>query len=334
MKFRIGSKILGQGQPCFIIAEAGSNHNGSLKMAKALIKSAAWAGANAIKFQLFKAEDLSSQKNIQDTLRQYEFHRRWLPLLSQYARTQGILFSATPFDRLAVTALAAIKVPFYKIASGDLTNWPLIACMAQQKIPLLISVGLGNLNEIREALQVVYRTGNRNVALLHCIVRYPAAIEELNLRVILTLYKEFQIPVGLSDHTMDTVIPSAAVALGACFVEKHFTLSRKMTGPDHPFALEPEELKDMVIQIRKVEKALGSERKQILKTEKSSLFTGRRGLYAKYFIARGSVFDENNIAILRPSRGIKPKDWHCVIGKKSKRDIAAFEPIFWKDLQS
>ncbi len=331
---RINKRSVGQGQACFIIAEAGSNHNGKLSIAKRLIKTAAVAGADAIKFQLFTGQALSSEENIQKILRKFEFRRHWLPTLQCYAQAHNILFLATPFDNEAVTLLTKTKVAAYKIASGDLTNLPLVERIARQKKPIILSVGVANLTEIKEALQVIYATGNKQVALLHCIADYPTRVEDTNLRVIPTLGNKFHLPVGFSDHTMDIVIPAIAVILGASIVEKHFTLSRNMKGPDHSFALEPAEFAVMVKNIRKAEQALGSPIKRVLSSEKGVLITGRRGLYAKQHIAKGTQLSCESIAVLRPRRGIDPKNLKLIIGHKAKRDIFPFQPINWRDVDA
>ena len=331
-EFRIGSKWIGRGSPCFIIAEAGSNHNGDLTTAKKLIATAARIGADAIKFQLFKGEELSAESKIQEILKRYEFKRKWLGILNDFSEEKGIIFFATPFDEKAVDELTLIDVPVFKIASGDLTNFPLIEYIASKKKPIILSVGVGTLKEINESLKIIYQKGNHGVSLLHCVADYPTRIEDVNLRVIETLKSQFKIPVGFSDHTMDTTIPALAVSQGACIIEKHFTLSRRLKGPDHPFALEPEEFRTMVENIRKTEKALGTPIKGMTPTERGVLKTGRRSLYAKRFIPRGMMIQKEDIAILRPNQGIPPSDLNKVIGKMAKRNISLFEAIKWKDL--
>ncbi len=330
--FRIGSKWIGKRHPCFVIAEAGSNHNGDLTTAKKLIATAARIGADAIKFQLFKGEELSAESKIQEILRKYEFKRKWLDILNDYAKEKDIIFFATPFDEKAVDELDLIDVPVFKIASGDLTNFPLIEYIADKKKPIILSVGVGTLKEIEESLKIIYQRGNHGLSLLHCVADYPTRIEDVNLRVIETLRYKFKIPIGFSDHTMDSIIPALAVSQGACIIEKHFTFSRKMKGPDHSFALEPAEFQLMVENIRKAEKALGTAKKGITPTERGVLKTGRRSLYARRFIPRGMMIQKEDIAILRPNQGIPPSDLNKVIGKMAKRNISLFEAIHWKDL--
>ena len=326
---KIEDRVIGGNNSCYTIAEAGSNHNGSLEQAKKLIEVAAEAKADAVKFQIFKAEELSADKKVQRKLKNLEFRREWLKELNDYAKRKDILFLATPFDAEAVDLSDKNNTAAFKIASGDLTNLPLIKYIAEKGKPIILSVGLGTLAEIKEALDVIYSTGNENVALLHCVASYPTKPEDVNLNVIKTLKQKFQVPVGFSDHTMEVSIPIGAVALGANIIEKHFTLDRNLEGPDHPYALEPEELKIMVKGIRDVEKALGSGIKIVVDSEKQGLVEGRRSIYAKVNISKGTTITRDMLSILRPAVGIAPKHIDNIIGKKTKRNINAYEPITW-----
>ncbi|MGB2728973.1 MAG: N-acetylneuraminate synthase family protein [Halobacteriota archaeon] len=330
---KIGNRIVGGDGLCYIIAEAGSNHNGSLEQAKKLIDVAAEAKADAVKFQLFKAERLSADKEIHELLKKFEFRREWVKELSEYAKGKSIMFLATPFDTEAVDLLGKIDIPVFKVASGDLTNLPLIEYIAEKGKSIILSVGLGSLDEIRETLNVIYSTGNENVALLHCVASYPTKPEEVNLKVIKTLKQRFELPVGFSDHTMEVSIPIGAVALGANIIEKHFTIDRKLEGPDHPYALEPEELKILVKGIRDVEKALGSGIKNIVDSEMQGLVEGRRSIFAKVNISEGTTITKDMLSILRPARGIAPKYIDNIIGKKVKKDIKAYESITWDKIE-
>lgn len=332
-KIKIGNKIIGEEEPCFILAEVGSNHNGSLEQAKKLIDVAVGAEADAVKFQIFKAEELSADEKTQRMLKEFELRREWIMELSEYAKRKNIMFLATPFDIEAVDLLDEINAPAFKIASGDLTDLPLIKYIAEKGKSIILSVGLGSLEEIREALDTIYSTGNRNVALLHCVASYPTKTEDVNLKVIETLKQKFQIPIGFSDHTREVSIPIGAVALGANIIEKHFTLDRKLKGPDHPYALEPEELKIMVKGIRDVEKALGSGTKNIADSEKQGLVEGRRSIYAKVNISKGTTIRSDMLSILRPAVGIAPKYIDTVIGKKAKKEIKSYESITWDKIQ-
>ena len=332
-KVKIGDKLIGEGESCFIIVEAGSNHNGSLEQAKELIDAAVEAGVDAVKFQIFKAERLSADKNIQRVLKKFEFRREWVKELNAYAKRKNVMFIATPFDTEAVELLDNINTPAFKIASGDLTNLPLIKYIAEKGKPIILSVGLGSLDEIREALDVIYSTGNENVAILHCAVTCPTKPEDVNLNVIKTLKQKFQVPVGFSDHTMEVSVPIGAVALGANVIEKHFTLNRKLEGPDHPYALEPEELKIMVKGIRDVEKALGSGIKIVVDSERPRLVDARRSIFTKVNISEGTTITKDMLSILRPAVGIAPKYIDKIIGMKVKKDIKAYEPITWDNVK-
>lgn len=328
---KIADRSIGIGEPCFIIAEVGSNHNGSLEHAKKLIDVAKNAGADAVKFQLFKANHLSADKTVQAVLRRFEFRREWIKELSMYAQQKKIIFLATPFDMEAVDLLHKINVPAFKVASGDLTDLHLIEYIAKKGKPIILSVGLGSLEEIREVLDVIYSTGNREVALLHCIVDYPTKPKDVNLNVLKTLM-QFQIPIGFSDHTMEISIPIAAVALGASIIEKHFTTDRKLKGPDHSYALEPKELKVMIEGIKTIEESLGSEIKHVTKSEEKNLVSARRSIHASMDIPRGTIITEDMIKIVRPCTGVKPKYIGKVLNKKTKKDIQKNDAIKLDDL--
>lgn len=326
-KIKIADRIIGNEEACFIIVEAGSNHNGSLEQAKKLIEIASESGADAVKFQIFKAEELSADEKTQRMLKEFEFRREWVKELNDYAKRKDIMFLATPFDVEAVDLLDEINAPAFKIASGDLTDLPLIKYIAEKGKPIIQSVGLGSLEEIREALDVIYSTGNRNVALLHCVVNYPTKPEDVNLNVIKTL-KQFHVPIGFSDHTMEISVPIAAVALGASIIEKHFTINRNLAGPDHHYALEPNELKAMIRGIRDVERALGSE-EIIGDLDRKG---PKRSIYASVDIPKGATITKDNLSILRPAVGIAPKHIDKIIGKKARKDIKAHEPITWEKI--
>lgn len=329
--FIINRRKVGKDAPCFIIAEAGSNHNGKLKQARKLIDTAKDAGADAVKFQLFKAGNLSADKKSQCLLKQFEFRREWIEELKKYSQEKNIIFLATPFDKEAVDLLDKINVPAFKIASGDLTDLPLIKYIAKKGKPIILSVGLGSLKEIREALDTIYSAGNKDVAILHCVVNYPTKPKDVNLNTMKTL-KQFNIPVGFSDHTMEISIPIAAVALGASIIEKHFTTDRKLKGPDHIYALEPKELRDMIKGIRTIEKSLGSEIKQIVESERKNFIDARRSIHASRNIPKGTIITEDMIKIVRPCTGIKPKYIDQVLNKKTKKDIQENNAIKWDDL--
>lgn len=331
-KIKIADRLIGEGKPCFIIAEAGSNHDGKLGQAKKLIDIAADAGVNAVKFQMFTESDLTSNRELQKILKKFEFKRGWIDKLNNYAKKRGLLFFSTPFDKEAVDLLDKIDIPAYKIASGDLTNLPLIEYIAKKNKPIILSVGLGNLSEINEALNVIYSTGNAEVALLHCVVSYPTKVDDANLNVIKTLKQKFKIPVGFSDHTLGITIPIAAASLEANIIEKHFTLDKTLNGPDHFYAAGPGELKSMVKGIRDVEASLGSPIKQVVDSEKRALVSARRSVYANVDIPKNTSINEGMLTVLKPAVGIAPKNIKKIVGKKAKKDILKHAAIKWGDI--
>lgn len=266
---RIGNRLVGEGQPTFIIAEVGSNHNRDLVQAKKLIDVASESGADAVKFQLFKADVLYKRHDpMFKVMKENEVPREWVKELSKYANDRGIMFLASPFDREAVDLLQEIESPAIKLASSEAVNLSLLRYAASKKRPILISTGMCDLADVYEAVETISSMGNDDIILLQCTSLYPTESKDVNLRVMDMLRETFQFPVGYSDHTLGYFMPAIAVARGACLVEKHFTLSRKLKGPDHSYALEPDELMQMVKAIREVEQSLGSAVKSILPEEK------------------------------------------------------------------
>ncbi len=342
-KIKIGERFVGNGEPVFIIAEAGSNHDRKLEQAKRLIDIAAKAGADAIKFQTFSADKLVARlvpgtgdeetparcAAMYESFKRVELPRRWHRILAEYAEKRGLIFLSSPFDEEAVDLLDEIGVPAFKVASGDLTNLPLIRYMARKGKPMIVSTGVSTLQEVREAVNTIKKTGNKDVILLHCVSMYPTPPENVNLLVMKTLEKKFRLPVGFSDHTLGIEASIAAVALGAVMIEKHFTISRKLRGPDHFFALEPRELMKMVNSIREVEKMRGRGIKEVLEGEKEGRFLGRRSIFAATDIPAGTVLKKEMLTILRPALGLEPKYLHKVIGKRAKKNIKRYEPITW-----
>lgn len=344
-RFKISNRwVGGQDDPCFIIAEAGSNHNRDFETAKKLIDVAKETGVDAVKFQTYSAETLYPKNKEPlrligetvkpfDVIKAIELPREWQKPLAQYAKLKGLYFMSTPFDKEAIDQLAPLT-PAIKWASPELIDRPLLEYAAKKKKPLIVSTGFYSLQEVKEALQWIKKTGNNQVALLQCTALYPTRPEDVNLRAMLLMQKMFNVPIGLSDHTMSTVIPAAAVAVGARIIEKHFTLSRKSQGPDHPFALEPNELKEMVNNIRNVEKSLGNGIKKPVKKEtvKEKLIT--RGIMATQPIKKGEKLSVKNIITLRTGHGyILPSEFYDVLGKKASKDIAKYQPIAKRDLE-
>ena len=325
----------------FIIAEAGVNHNGDIKLAKKLINVAKDAGADAVKFQTFKAKDVVTQnaekaeyqKETTGEGSQYEMIKK-LELteedfmeLADYAKEKDILFLSSPFDKKSVDLLDEITVPAYKIASGEITNFPLLKHIAKKGKPIILSTGMATLGEVEEALNVIRSEGVEDVILLHCVSNYPARIEDVNLRAMETLKQAFKIPVGFSDHTVGITASIAAVALGACVIEKHFTLDRKLLGPDHKASLEPNELKEMVKTIRDLEKALGDGIKRPTKDEVEIKRVARRSIVAKEDMSKGIIITEDMLDVKRPGTGIPPKYMEMIVGRKAKENIKKDEII-------
>jgi N-acetylneuraminate synthase len=326
----------------YIIAEAGVNHNGDIKIAKRLIDVARHAGVDAVKFQSFKT-DISvspaaekSEYQKKGTLKDESFYEMMKRLelglnehveLINYAQKKGITFLSTPSDKESVDLLEKLRVPIFKISSGNINNLPLLEHVARKGKPIILSTGRSTMKEVEEAVNTIFKSGNKEISLLHCVSVYPASFEDLNLRAINTLKKAFGLPVGFSDHTLGIEASVAAVALGAQIIEKHFTLSRTLPGPDHRSSLETAELKSLVTAIRHIESALGDGRKRPARAELTGRRNVRRGLVASVFIPRGTKIKEEMIAIKRPAEGVEPKYLNRIIGKKTTRDIKKETPI-------
>ena len=343
---RIVDKIIGDGEPCFIIAEAGVNHNGDIELAKELIDAARNAGADAVKFQTFKAEKVVTQsaekaeyqKETTEKGSQYEMIKK-LELteedfndLADYAKKKNIVFLSSPFDKESVDLLDEINVPVFKVASGELTNFPLLTHIAKKEKPIILSTGMTTLGEVEEALNVIRSEGVNDIILLHCVSDYPAKMKDVNLRAMETLKRAFKLPVGFSDHTRGITVPIAAVALGACVMEKHFTLDKNLSGPDHKASLEPNELKEMVQAIRDVEKALGDGIKRPTKNEGAVKRVVRRSIVARVDIHDGTIITSDMIEVKRPGTGIEPKYMKLVVGKRAKINIKKDDLITWNEL--
>jgi len=334
-KIKINKRKIGKGYPCFIIAEAGINHNGDIKLAEKLIDVAKDAGADAVKFQTFKSNNLVTReaklanyqkKNIKEKTSQIEMLEK-LELsyddfvsLKKYCDKKSIIFLSTPHSEDSIDFLDSL-VPAYKISSGDLTNLPFLERVAKKKKPIILSTGMATLKEIEEAIKTIRKSKNDKIILLHCTTNYPCLLEEVNLRAMTTLEKKFNILVGYSDHTLGILVPIMAVAMGACVVEKHFTLDKNLPGPDHNASLEPHELKEMIKEIRNAEKALGSGIKCPTESEKEIMKIVRKSIVAKVNIPKGVKIKRNMLIIKRPGTGIEPKNINKVIGKVAKKDI-------------
>jgi N,N'-diacetyllegionaminate synthase len=322
----------------FIIAEAGVNHNGSLELAFQLIDVAVAAGADAVKFQTFKAEKVIAanapktgyQKETTgpdesqlEMVKKLELDEKAHIQLYQYCRHKGIQFLSTPYDLESIDLLNHLGLEIFKIPSGEITNLPYLKKLGALKKRLILSTGMADLSEIEEALDVLTESGTpvENITVLHCNTEYPTPFEDVNLRAMLTIRNAFPgIFVGYSDHTNGIEVPIAAVAMGARVIEKHFTLDRNLPGPDHRASLEPHELTAMISGIRNIEKALGTEIKKPSPSELKNKPIVRKSIVAACPIQKGELFTEMNIAVKRPGIGISPMRWGEIIGRKSKKN--------------
>ncbi|AAB99068.1 TPA: N-acetylneuraminate synthase [Methanocaldococcus jannaschii] len=332
-KIKIGDRYVGKGEPTFIIAEGGLNHNGDIDIGKELVKEAKKCGADAIKFQSYHTEDFISKKSeYYELFKSLELSEEEFYELKEYAEKIGIMFISTPLDLKYVDILNKMNVPAFKIASGDLTFYPLLEKVAKTGKPVILSTGMSDIGEIWEAVKVLENNGCRDIILLHCISSYPTPYEDVNLNAIKTLKSIFNIPVGYSDHTLGILAPVVSVALGADVIEKHFTLDKNMEGPDHALSADPEEFKEMVNNIRLVEKMLGSGEKIPMPSERDVIVEARRSIVAKRNIKKGEYLSVDNISFKRPGRGIETKYLSIILNRKIKNDKEEDDIIYWDDL--
>lgn len=347
-RLRIGRLEIADGAPCFVIAEAGVNHNGDVEMARQLVHAAADAGASAVKFQTFSTERLVTlsgrqaeyQKRatgVDETqwamLKRLELPLESLVMLKREAESRGLVFLSSPFDVESVRLLDELGVDGFKLPSGELTNASMIEAMAQTRKPLIISTGMCTLEEVERAAAQIRSLGDPPVAWLHCLSAYPAPAGESNLRAMESLRLAMGGPVGMSDHTMGWEVAIAAVALGARVLEKHLTLSRGLPGPDHQSSLESAEFTVMMEQIRRVESALGNGVKRPMPSELDTRSVARKSLVTVRALAQGERLSEADIVIKRPGTGIEPHWLKEVIGREIERAVAADEPLSWSDLK-
>jgi len=337
-ELNFGKRVVGSGHPAYVIAEAGVNHNGELDLAFKLVDAAVAAGADAVKFQTFIASEVitadaakaeyqktttGEQESQLEMVKRLELSFGDFHKLKIYCDDQGITFLSTPFDSKSVDFLAGLGVVAFKISSGDLTNDPLLRHVAAQKRPVILSTGMSDLDEVRDALAVIKAAGNDDVVLLQCVTNYPAAPEDINLRAMLSMQSAFDVNVGFSDHTLGIEVPLAAVALGACVIEKHFTLDKNFAGPDHRASLEPHEFKAMVEGIRKVEASLGNGHKGPAASEASNAAVARRSIVAARDISTGTMVTPAEIAFKRPGTGMPPRMADQLLGKTARVNVPA-----------
>lgn len=330
---------IGEGCPVYIIAEVGSNHNQDFNIAIDMIDKAKEAGCDAVKFQTFKAKEHYSKytpvhsrydKNIHELIKELEIDRGWHKRLKEYCDKIKIDFFTSPCDYSSIDEMVALGANLLKVASFDLTDIKLIEYMAKTNLPIILSTGLATLSDIENAVNSCRKAENENIALLQCTSLYPAPAHLSNLKAMNTLKHAFNCVVGYSDHTTGDHISVAAVAMGAKIIEKHYTLDRNMQGPDHPFAMEPKELKEMVLKIRETEASLGDGVKNGPREEEKENFNLRRSLIAKKDIKKGKKITDGDIVIKRPGYGILPQFYDIMIGREAKADIKADEWITWK----
>jgi N,N'-diacetyllegionaminate synthase len=344
---RIGDRAIGDGARCFLIAEAGVNHNGDIRLARSLIDAAADAGADAVKFQSFHAESVASadapkaayqiartgpEGSQLEMLARLELSADGHAELFAYARERSLIFCSTPFDIASVDLLERLDVPFFKIASGEITHVPLLRRVARTGRPLVMSTGMADLEEVGSALATLRAAGAGDVALLHCVSEYPAPTAEANLRAMASMRAQFGVPVGYSDHTLGLEVAVAAVALGAAILEKHLTLDRAMPGPDHRASLEPAEFRELVREVRGVEAALGDGVKGPGRSEIANRAITRRGVFASVDIRKGTVLTPAMLACRRPADGIPASQFDSVVGRRARRDLTAGAKLSWDQL--
>jgi pseudaminic acid synthase len=344
----INSHVLGAGTPVYLVAEMSANHNHDFGMAVNILKSAKDAGADAVKVQTYTADSITLDcrdpvfqvagtiwegRNLHDLYKEAAMPWEWQPRLKAIAAELGLDFFSSPFDPTSVEFLEQMEVPAYKIASFELVDIPLIRKVARTGKPVIISTGMASRDEIQEAIDAVQSEGNNQIILLKCTSAYPAAPEEMNLRTIPDMRDTFGVPVGLSDHTMGIESSVAAVALGACMIEKHFTLSRSLTGPDSTFSLEPDEFRQLAASIRRTEASLGTISYEASPKEAASRMY-RRSLFAVDDIHQGEAFTPANIRSIRPSNGLHPRHWDDLLGKKATCEIARGTPLEWRMIRA
>ena len=326
----------------YIIAEAGDNHNGSFELALKLIDAAKEAGADCVKFQTFVTEEViskcaqkaeyqkaatSAEENQFDMIKKLELSFEQFRRIKDYCDQKDIRFLSTPFDLPSIQFLDTMDLPFWKIPSGEVTNLPYLLAIAKTEKPVVMSTGMCEVEEIQAAIDILKVNGTPKITLLHCNTEYPTPYEDVNLRAMETIRKQFGVDVGYSDHTLGIEVPIAAAAMGAVIIEKHFTLDRDMEGPDHKASLEPEELAAMVAGIRKVEIALGDEKKRVSPSEKKNRDVARKSIIARCAIRKGELLTEANITTKRPGNGISPMCWFEVLGTSAVRDFEEDELI-------
>ena len=337
--------------PVFIIAEAGVNHNGDINLAKQLIDIAADSGVDAVKFQTFRTDKLvsktaskaeyqkestSKEESQHEMIKRLELSSEDHLILKEHCKVKGVQFLSSPFDIESADYLNSLGMNIFKIPSGEIINLPYLRHIGKFGKEVILSTGMSTLEEIKKALEILTKSGTNinQVIVLHCNTEYPTPLEDVNLQAMLTIRDELKVRVGYSDHTKGIDIPIAAVALGAMVIEKHFTISRNMEGPDHKASIEPDELKRMVQAIRNVEIAIsGNGIKEPSNSEKKNISIARKSIHLAKSLTQGTLLDESCLIALRPGDGISPMNWYNVIGKEAIRDLPYMHKLRWEDLK-
>lgn len=340
--------MVGTGERCFVIAEAGVNHNGSLELGLQLVDAAAAARADAVKFQTFSAEALATRRAPKaryhtettgaeqswfDLLKSQELDRAKHEALMLRARERGIIFLSTPYDERSADLLAELGVPAVKIASTDANNVPFLKYVARKGRPMILSTAMCTFNEVQESVAALAADGLRELVVLQCTGEYPSPLAEANIRAMAGMARVLGVPVGYSDHTEEGISPVVAVALGACVYEVHFTLDRNLPGPDHRMSLMPAELAARVALIRSAERALGSETKAVTPSERDNRSVLRKSVVAAHDLAKGCVLQRADLAVKRPGTGLAPKHLFALVGRRLARDVAADELLAFADVE-
>jgi len=340
---KIEGRLIGAGQPCYLIAEGGVNHNGDIEIAKRLVDEAKAAAADAIKFQSFSADAIATlecpkasyqSKEVgtqRAMLKRLEIDAKGLAEIRAYAKRRRITLLSSPFDLASADIVDEAGIPAFKIGSGEITNLPLLARVASKGKPVIMSTGMATLGEIETAIGVLKKAGAKEVSLMHCVSEYPANPKDANLLLVKTLEDCFAVPIGFSDHTIGFYLPLAAVTLGACMVEKHLTLDRKMKGPDHKASMEPSEFKEMARAIREVESALGDGVKRLTAGERANREVVRKSIVAKVRIPAGKKITSAMLTTNRPGTGIPPTNIDLLVGSVARIDIDADHMMDWSD---
>lgn len=339
----IDGRAIGRDHPPYVICELSANHNGSLDRMLSLIDAAAQTGCDAIKIQTYSPDTMTIEsdrpefkisgglwhgRTLYDLYSEAQTPFEWHEAMFDRAKQRGVTLFSTPFDATAVELLSSLNAPAYKIASFELTDLDLIKTVAQAGKPMIMSTGIANLTEIDEAVRTARQAGCEDIVLLHCVSSYPAADEDSNLLTISALQSAFDLPIGLSDHTLGSAVAVAAVALGACVIEKHFTLDRADGGPDSEFSMEPQEFEDLCVSCKQAWLALGRVSFDLVGQEKSNI-KFRRSIFAVKDIAAGERLTRDNVRVIRPGHGIAPKYLDLVLDREAKVTIRAGEPLAW-----